>query len=61
MERVGFELLLFRQYWLNNKINMLAEVVGSNPTRSTSVNLVKYGIILSSILTNVGQMQQQCT
>jgi hypothetical protein len=35
--------------------------VGSNPTRSTSVNLVKYGIILSSILTNVGQMQQQCT
>jgi hypothetical protein len=36
MERVGFELLLFRQYWLSDKINMLAEVVGSNPTRSIS-------------------------
>ena len=35
----------------------IAEVVGSNPTRSTSVNLVKYGIRLSLILTIVGQIQ----
>jgi hypothetical protein len=35
-----------------------AEVVGSNnPTRSTSVNLVKYGIRLSLILTIVGQIR----
>jgi hypothetical protein len=25
-----------------------AEVVGSNPTRSTFINLVEYGIVLSS-------------
>jgi hypothetical protein len=36
-----------------------AEVVGSTPTRSTFINLVKYGIVLSLILTIVGQIQQQ--
>ena len=35
-----------------------AEVVGSNPTRSISFILVKYGIELSSFLTIVGQIQQ---
>jgi len=35
--------------------------VGSNPTRSISFDLVNYGIELNSILTNVGQIQQQCT
>jgi hypothetical protein len=34
----------------------LAEVVGSNPTTlSTSFNLVKYGIGMSSFLMSVGQ------
>jgi hypothetical protein len=35
-----------------------AEVVGSNPTRSTSFNLVEYGIDLSSFSVIVGQIQQ---
>jgi hypothetical protein len=34
--------------------------VGSNPTRSTFVNLVEYGIVLSSFSVIVGQIQQQC-
>jgi hypothetical protein len=36
----------------------IAEVVGSNPTRSTFINLVNYGIISNSFLMNVGQIQQ---
>ena len=32
-----------------------SEVVGSNPTRSTFINLVEYGIELSSILVIGGQ------
>jgi hypothetical protein len=37
----------------------IAEVVGSNPTtRSISINLVNYGIELSSISVFVGQIQQ---
>jgi hypothetical protein len=35
---------------LNYKSLRIAEVVGSNPTRSTSSNLVKYGISLNLIL-----------
>jgi hypothetical protein len=38
----------------------IAEVVGSTPTRSTFINLLEYGIVLNSILTIVGQIQQQC-
>jgi hypothetical protein len=38
-----------------SRLLLLAEVVGSNPTRSTFVNLVKYGIELGSILVIVGQ------
>jgi hypothetical protein len=34
---------------------VIAEVVGSNPTRSTFINLVNYGIELSSFLVVVGQ------
>src|ERR671917_2765078 len=37
----------------------IAEVVGSNPTRSTFIPLYKYGIVLSSFLVSVGQIQQQ--
>src|SRR3712207_5510428 len=33
----------------------IAEVVGSNPTRSTIIMLYNYGIKLSSFLANVGQ------
>jgi hypothetical protein len=33
----------------------IAEVVGSNPTRSTIFNLVKYGIGLSSLMVVVRQ------
>ena len=33
----------------------LAEVVGSNPTLSTFIIMVSYGIVLSSILMSVGQ------
>jgi hypothetical protein len=40
--------------------DIAAEVVGSNPTRSIFINLVKYGIELNSILTNVGQILWQC-
>jgi hypothetical protein len=38
----------------------IAEVVGSNPTRSTFIVLVRYGIISSSVLMNVGQKPEQC-
>ncbi len=38
----------------------IAEVVGSNPiTRSIFINLVNYGIKLSTFLIIVGQIQQQ--
>jgi hypothetical protein len=43
------------------KASAAAEVVGSNPTRSIFINLVNYGIVLSSLLTIVGQIPQQCT
>jgi hypothetical protein len=33
--------------------------VGSTPTRSTFINLVNYGIVLSSFLVIVGLNQQQ--
>jgi len=36
----------------------IAEVVGSNPPRSIFINLVRYGIELSLILTIVGQVFQ---
>jgi len=39
---------------------VLAMVVGSNPTRSTFINLVDYDIELSSFLGGVGQIEQQC-
>jgi hypothetical protein len=57
MDRVGFvELFLFIQNRLDDKIELLlAEVVGSNPTRSTFIILVNYGIRLSSIWVVVGQ------
>jgi hypothetical protein len=38
----------------------IAEVVGSNPTRSISFVLVEYGIGLDSFSVIVGQIQQQC-
>jgi hypothetical protein len=38
---------------------MEQQVVGSNPTRSTFINLVDYGIELSLFWTVVGQIQQQ--
>jgi hypothetical protein len=39
----------------------IAEVVGSiNPTRSTFIIMVNYGIELSSLLESGGQIQQQC-
>jgi hypothetical protein len=34
--------------------NMLAEVAGSNPTQFIFINLVNYGIELSSFLTHKG-------
>jgi hypothetical protein len=37
----------------------IAEVVGSNPPRSISFIQVNYGIELNSVLTIVGQIQQQ--
>jgi hypothetical protein len=37
-------------------LNGIAEVVGSNPTRSIFINLAKYGIELSSLLVSGGQI-----
>jgi hypothetical protein len=39
---------------------MRAEDVGSTPTRSIFIDLVRYGITLRSISIIVGQIQQQC-
>jgi hypothetical protein len=41
--------------FLTTKKLCLAKVVGSTPTQSTFINLVKYGIVLCMILTIVGQ------
>ena len=38
----------------------MAEVVGSNATLSTIINLVNYGIVSSLFMIIVGQIQQQC-
>ena len=49
-----FPLHIFEQYFslsvaltLDNIAAKMTEVVGSNPTRSTFINLVEYGIVLS--------------
>jgi hypothetical protein len=39
-----------------SSLRKLAEVVGSNPTRSMFINLVNYVIELSLILIGVGQI-----
>jgi hypothetical protein len=50
--------VLFNLFFLSSQIPQkvgIAEVVGSNPTRSTFIILVNYGIRLSSIWVVVGQ------
>ena len=54
---MGFEQLLFNSssiqiYEIEYDLERSTEVVGSNPTRSIFINLVKYGIELSSILSS---------
>jgi hypothetical protein len=61
VERVEFER---HSPWLylyigRRGIRKLAEVVGSTSTRSIFITLVNYGIVLNSVLTVVGQIQQQ--
>jgi hypothetical protein len=54
MEQVGFEQAYIFAKLPEDKIEHLrAEVAGSNPTRSSFINLVIYGIELSLFLTIV--------
>jgi hypothetical protein len=39
----------------HSRLLLLAEVVGSNPTQSTFINMVNYSINLSSISVIIGQ------
>ena len=52
---------LLKQTKATRLTTITAEVVGSNPTRSISSNLVKYGIKLSlfSVIVRQNQQQQQ--
>jgi hypothetical protein len=63
VERVGFEQsnsLPLLTIWIEGHrelpLKRAAEVVGSNPTRSIFINLVKYGIKLSLFSVIVGQI-----
>ena len=54
-----WHLLLTVNFECERSLDDIAEVVGSNPTRSGSINVGNYGIELRSFLVNVGQNLSQ--